>query len=334
VSWRLFVGCVGALGVLTHRQTRRDPAVWLLLGSSLAGAGAVTVLSHPGSAQWYFLRAADVPMSILAAWGTVLVVMRATRPLVAIVVGVAAAVVAVGATWWWLGPIAESTSRLPTAVLSVALFGVIVLAAALLAAIFAPNGETMRTRVAVATAVVALTAAAGLPAARMAEAALAREAPRATAKTPGAFSSSQVQAAQYIRDHATPDGLVVSNRHCRGRASAGCDVRRFFVAAYSERSVLIEGWAYTQQADALAAVTAGGDPRRTPFWDPPLLALNDRFVTRPDADDARRLYELGVRWVFIDRLVPHAAGFAPYARRRLQNQGATVYQLLPPEAWR
>jgi hypothetical protein len=279
------------------------------------------------------LRTAEVPLSILAAWGTVLIVRRTARPPVAVVVGVVGAVAAVGATWWWIGPIPDSPSRLFSASLAVAVFGVVILAAGLFAAILVPGDARRRAGTALATAVVALTAAAGLPAARMAQGALTREAPPATAKTPGSFSSAQVQAARYIRDHATPDELVMTNRHCRGRTFPGCDVRRFFVAAYTERGVLIEGWAYTRQANALAAAAPRtGDPRRVPFWDAPLLALNDRFATQPSAHGARRLYELGVRWVFIDPQAPHAGSLAPYAAERLRNDAARVYRLRPPDS--
>jgi hypothetical protein len=332
VFWSLFAGSVGALGVLERTPTRQDPVVWLLFGCSLAGAGAVVVLSHPGAAHWYFLRTAEVPLSIVAAWGTVLIVKRTSRPPVAVGGGVLGAVAAVGATWWWVGPIADSSSRLFSASLAVAVFGVVILAAGLFAAILASADGGARVRMVLATGVVALTAAAGLSAARMAQAALTRDAPRATAETPGSFSSAQVQAARYIRDHAAPDELVMTNRHCRGQTFPGCDVRRFFVAAYTEHGVLIEGWAYTRRANALAAAASErGDPRRVPFWDAPLLALNDRFVTQPSAHGARRLYELGVRWVFIDPQAPHARSLAPYAVERLRNDAATVYRLRPTD---
>jgi hypothetical protein len=121
----------------------------------------------------------------------------------------------------------------------------------------------------------------------------------------------------------------MTNRHCTKPTGKVGDARRFYVAASSERQVLLEGWAYTMRAN-LTGVENGTSPSTIPFWDPALLELNDDSFTRPTSEAARRLCDLGVRWVFVDKTVPHADRLEPYAERRLNTRWSTVYQLVEP----
>src|SRR5690606_11294779 len=79
-------------------------------------------------------------------------------------------------------------------------------------------------------------------------------------------SRDQISSARWIRDHSGVDDLVATNRHCTAAQGDPCDPRRFFVAAYSERQVLVEGWAYTSSW----LKTPEGDEGRVhrPFWNP------------------------------------------------------------------
>ena len=137
--------------------------------------------------------------------------------------------------------------------------------------------------------------------------------------------------ARFIRDHSGIDDVVMTNRHC---TSAGadpfdhCDSRRWVVAAFSERQMLVEGWTATPRATRLAP--EGRDSITVNYWKPDILRLNDGFIARPTADAAKRLWDLGVRWVYVDHTRPHADTLEPYAERRYGNSDAEAYQLLPP----
>ncbi|MDQ6685997.1 MAG: hypothetical protein M3Z50_00035, partial [Actinomycetota bacterium] len=106
-----------------------------------------------------------------------------------------------------------------------------------------------------------------------------------------------------------------------------CNARRFMVAAYTERRVLVEGWAYTRRAKYGGHGAPGYDSRTAPFWDPALLALNDGFLSHPTAAAARKLYGLGVRWVFVDRTVGPGTSLVPYASLRMKKPTVVVWQL-------
>src|SRR5690606_31851683 len=131
--------------------------------------------------------------------------------------------------------------------------------------------------------------------------------------------------ARWIRDHSGVDDLVATNRHCTAAQGDPCDPRRFFVAAYSERQVLVEGWAYTSSW----LKTPEGDEGRVhrPFWNPSLLAANDGFFQAPNEESARIMKDLGVDWLFVDKTVPYSDDLRKYATPRYETDWAWVLEL-------
>ena len=93
-----------------------------------------------------------------------------------------------------------------------------------------------------------------------------------------------IAAARWLRDNSSPSDLVATNLHCRPRptSTAPCDARHFWVSAYSERHMLVEGWAYTTVATAYG-IAHGVSDRTVPFWDQPMLAANDEAFAWPSA---------------------------------------------------
>jgi hypothetical protein len=145
-------------------------------------------------------------------------------------------------------------------------------------------------------------------------------------RRPLATSRYQIDAAQWIRDHSGVDDVVMTNRHCTTPvAPHRCDNRHWVVAAFSERQVLLEGWTATPRATEVAP--HGRASITVDYWNPDLLRLNDGFIKRPTAEAARRLYGLGVRWVYADHTRPYAKTLAPFAVLRYSNPGVDVYQL-------
>ena len=91
-----------------------------------------------------------------------------------------------------------------------------------------------------------------------------------------------IEASRWLRDHSEPRDLVATNSHCRLNFN-WCDSRDFWLAAFSERQVILEGWSYTEPAFA----TGGLWDRtlyRSKFWKPKLLAANDKVFTEPTAE--------------------------------------------------
>ncbi len=145
-----------------------------------------------------------------------------------------------------------------------------------------------------------------------------------------ATSQGQVDAARYIHDHSRVDDVVMTNRHCVTPRPPydGCDSRRWVVTGFSERQSLVEGWTATPKATRVAP--NGKDSVTVDYWKPDILRLNDGFYTAPTAGAQRRLWDLGVRWVYMENTMDHAATLEPYAVRRYANADASAWQLLPP----
>jgi hypothetical protein len=118
---------------------------------------------------------------------------------------------------------------------------------------------------------------------------------------------------------------VATDAHCRpGGRDGRCDARSFWVAAFTERRVLVEGWGYNARLQALG--NAGGR-RYTewPFWDARKLAVNDAAFTAPTSAGLAALRRYGVRWLITDH--PAAPALAALAPPRYQSGPVTVYEL-------
>ncbi|WP_205315361.1 hypothetical protein, partial [Nonomuraea lactucae] len=134
-------------------------------------------------------------------------------------------------------------------------------------------------------------------------------------------------AGRWLRAHSGPDDLVATNAHCRWGREEPCDSRFPWVAALSERRVLVEGWAYTSAN--LSRWRPGLPPESLPFWDDELIRLNDAAFHAPSADVMRRLRDgHGVRWLFAEeRPGTTLPEIGDYATPRFRSGGYAVYQI-------
>jgi hypothetical protein len=313
------------LGLLGTRNGRRDPITWLLTGAGLAGAGAIAVFAHPGSSQYYFARSAGPLLALASALGLAVLADRlgsGMRRVILIAVVAGAAVTLLPARL--LGPLAQDSGAWHA-------MGMLALAAAVLAvAVVVAVLASSRRLPALATTLVLTILVAGVT---VVVNGLLRSPPTpqpqpVAATAPLAVSRDQIDAARWIRDHSRVDDLVMTNRHCvSATPPVGCDSRRFVVAAFSERQVLVEGWTATPMATELAP--DGRDSIVVDYWKSDLLTLNDGFIASPTEASMRELRDRGVRWVFVDFTRPHADTLEPWAELRFQSEWAEVYELVP-----
>jgi hypothetical protein len=148
----------------------------------------------------------------------------------------------------------------------------------------------------------------------------------------GQIPRGGVTAARWLRDHSGPDELVATNVHCllpatQALAQGTCDTRSFWISAYAERRVLLEGWAYTTTASKLAGTVSLYVA--VPYWRPQVLADNDAAFASPSVATVNMLRDrYGVRWLFVDtRIAPATAALAAVADLRLQDGAYAVYQI-------
>lgn len=144
------------------------------------------------------------------------------------------------------------------------------------------------------------------------------------------LSTAEVSAARWLHDNATDTDIIATNVHCRERRSTpACEANAFWLSGLSERRVLVEGWAYTDQAMAANGVN-GLLFSQQPFFDQELFALNEAAFYRPSAATMVSLHDRGVRWLFADT---HAGAVSPdlasFATPVLQTSDVVVYRLEP-----
>ncbi|MFC0533204.1 hypothetical protein [Phytohabitans kaempferiae] len=304
----------GTVALLWQRRLRLLPEQWFLLGGAVAGPLFYLATAHPGSSNQYFVRAAFAFGVILSAWGWASVVgSRMSWPLIGFAAGFAALLCAVQliggpATVTWEP---RHDPLLPLLYWALALALVLALLALLWRGRFAPY---LLTAVLVA----------GAPGLVM-DAAAAHRYPNGGAYAVTALPASRIEAARWVHDHSDPDDVVATNAHCQLPEEPGrCDARSFWLSAYTERSVLVEGWSF---APRMVGLPLGP---WEPFWDPALLAANDAAFYEPTPEGLEALRARGVRWLVVDRDVrlesPDLAALAPL---RFENARMAVYALPP-----
>lgn len=327
----MLLGGAASLVLFLRRDSRRDPVAWMLLGGTVSGFCAILFLTHPGESQWYFYRTAEALTAILTAWGLRVALAGIPRKVAVIVAGLASGVVALSVCRLVVGRASGDEVSVAAGGAALAIFvGIVLVTAAIGSRWF--SGATRQAFIAIA---VLATVGAGLvPLAEDLRDWSPAGARVGVGPLPTAVHSSEVEALRWLRDHSAADDIVMTNLHCEGAVRDGCPRRRFTVAAYSERGVLVEGWGYTRGAGRTYArlLDEGREANYStvPFQDPDLLALNDGFLTRPDAQSAARLWRLGVRWIVLYDRAPHAGSLAPFVRERVRTPSLTVLELLPP----
>ena len=318
----------GGVGLFLRGGWRR-PTPWILLGTCLAAVAAVLLLDHPALSQVYFLLSASVPLCVFGAMGLA----RLAGPL-----DRRTALSAVAAGFGGLGLAfaisAVASTRLPTSPDDTA--GVVIVfllplaAGALGVGLFfllltgaSRRWPWLRTRRLLLSLFVVVGMCAPLGAVTATRGLNDRPDPKAPTDVIG---RGGIKAATWLKRHSTPDQLVATNTH-RWRAAT----RNFWVSGYTERRVLVEGWAYVApEAVGIPSNEAnnanGGPPV---FWDPPRLRLNDEVFTRPTPANVRELQrKYGVDWLFADRVErPDLAGLSRVAELEYRTRRYLVYRL-------
>ncbi len=289
-----------------------DPAVLLLLGIGAAGVGAMLVLGHPAASQLYFLEGARPYLSIAAVAGglALLRTCRRLRPVAgcALVLGTVLAVTVKAV----MGPaLPVPPHDLPGIALPYLVLGF---------AAWVVWLALVWWRRPAALVLVALAMGYVLPdtAAKVVD----------QLGPPGDFTvtlpEGGMEASRWLRDHSAPDDVVATNGHCRPLRSRYCDSRHYWVSAYSERRVLVEGWAYAESTLSRAPLT-DESYLSLGFADPVRLAANDSVFLAPSATNIARLVRAyDVEWLLVDGKAPPLGQFA---RLRFRSGACSVYQL-------
>jgi hypothetical protein len=320
----------GLLWRLRTAEGRRDPMTWLLLGGGFAGAAAVAVFAHPGASQWYFARTAGPLLALGSAIGLVTMVEELkSRWWQVVAIGLVFGPFFLLLPLWTVGAIVPNHGGLIHATEMILVGLLVLLVAGAIAWFLTPR---MRMTAFLAAITVAILAG-GVTLVTRVQIEAAPVPPLRQVKPTAylAVGKDQINAARWIRDHSGVNDVVMTNRHCTTPIEPNnCDSRRFVVGAFSERQMLVEAWTPTAEANKLGP--NGRDSITVNYWKPEILQLNDGFIAQPDAEKAKKLQALGVRWIMVDFTRPHAATLEPFAQERYRTGYAAVYEF--PKAGR
>jgi hypothetical protein len=150
----------------------------------------------------------------------------------------------------------------------------------------------------------------------------------APATTGNLIDAGGIDAARWLRAHSPIDDLVATNRHCQ-HAHGVCVARNFWMAGYSERQFLVEGWSYVSRTSVGLHPPADENVTMGPFWDPKRLAANDDAFAHPTPTNLAYLaHHYGVRWLFVAPGAPaDLAALKAYADLRYDNQNFQIFRL-------
>ena len=328
IGWLLYG--IGALGLRAGQLWRGHRAVWMLWCIP-PGLVVALVFFRSGLSQLWFQRSTAEIVVLLSAWGlaSLLPVLLTTRTALQLAaLAGAAGLAAFGVSSYLAAGKANPQFASLDGVVATALTPVVILL------VVGVTYRLSRSGVARApTLVVVLVFVLGLGTANVwtfAAENIAREA-TPTRSVADLFAPGGTVAAGWIERHSAPEEVVATNEHCRQPDVEICDNRNFWISAYTERRVVVEGWGYTAITNSLAA--EGSLHARAPVPYPRRLALNDTAFQRPSAATISRLANAyGVDWLFISKRYPvdleGLAALPSAVTERFENKHYAVYEVL------
>jgi hypothetical protein len=329
--WALgWAAVLGAGVVLLCRRGWRDPMLVLCAGIGAAALGLVLLTQQSGSSQMYFLVSARPYLAVLVAAalaavapGTAMGRWTGWLVIPATLCGVAADLYArdhvgdpapgdgtVAVLWPYAVPLlAAVVLGLLLAVLRWTRPLALVAAGAVLIGAVLPT-----LRPVAENTVLTRETYAGVP-------------PNASPKWVPVIPPGAPEAGRWLRANAGTADLLATNNHCRQTLPV-CDPRQFWLAAFSERRVLVEGWSYTPVANEIA-VRNELSSNQVPYWDPARLVENDSAFLYPSRETVGLLRSrYGVDWMVVDirrRYDPVKLG--QFAELRYQVGTISIYRI-------
>jgi len=330
-----------AMFALWRRRERRV-AQAMLLGAFLGGYIATRELHDPAFSESWFLLTGTVPLSILAGWGTAVLLERLPRRVAALLYAFAASA-GFAATLWLVWKITRYIRAIPVprgvflALLSLAgLFVVLVAAAGLLA----PRLAARRRPAAALTAVAVLFGAAlastplqlvqPIRSWRLTGQAILPD--NVSVRTQPDVTPALVDALLWLKDHSRRQDVIAVNNHCLIHTPRGClDRRVFYYTAFSQRRAMLESWSYSD-ASLEYALRHKVSFLRTPSPFPRRTALNDAVFTDPTAAELATMWtRYGVRWLVVDlRYGGPPPGLERLTVPAYRTADAAIFRLRPP----
>jgi len=313
VGWLLYG--VGAFGLARHSLWRDPRAVWMFVSIS-AGITIAFVLFTPSTSHLWFTRSVAELVALISAWGLVQLLPNPLTMRHALPVAGVAASAGLGAflvsKYFDSGTDVVEHATYPE-IVATALTPFVVVCVYLLArqATRLGGGPPRPGPVVLLAFLLGL---ASTHVYSMAYETLTQH-PLPERTPSNRFAPGGVPAARWIARHSHPDDIVATNVHCQLKAP-GCETRNFWVAANSERRIVVEGWGYTRAVPSKER-----------------LEINDDAFTNPSAETVGRLVDAyGVKFLFVSKAYPAdisgLSSLDSILKEGFRNENYVVFKLL------
>ncbi len=335
IGWLLYG--VGALGLSRQGRWRDPRAVWML-ASIPPGIVVALVFFRSGYSQLWFQRSTAELVVLLSAWGLSHLLPNPLTTRAALRLAAMAATVGLlayaGSSYLESGKPDLAVATFPELIFTITMPVAIVTVVLLLR-----RGHKQDARVPAPSLAVLVILVLGLGAAHVYAFAYDTITQRAAPERayPPLFAAGGTAAATWLAHHSSPDEVVSTNAHCLYRKGS-CDNRHFWISAFTERRIVIEGWGYTAATNASAEPGLASATLPVPF--PNRLAVNDAAFRRPSPATIRRLVSrYDIRWLFVSKDYPvDLAGLSDLTDivdKRFHNANYAVFEVLtetPPSS--
>ncbi len=331
-GWLLYG--VGAFGILKAGLWRDPRAMWLAF-SVPAGIGVAFLFFRSGLSQLWFQRTVAEMVVLLSAWGLSLLVPTFTRRQGAVYAGVAAGT---GLAALALATFSASRRKLATDATLVSLVATVLFPIAVVI-VFAVVGRLLERRTdargvtpwsASALCVFAVLGLGSMNVYSLAYDTITQRV-QSQPKYRALWAAGGVPAAEYVERHSGVDDIVATNVHCQKPRPSRCDNRNFWVSAWSERRIVIEGWGYT--AETNQNYVKGQANASIPPPDPERLKVNDAAFKDPSQQTISALFRAyDPSWLFVSKayaanLEGLAALDGSMLTKKFENDNYVVYAI-------
>lgn len=314
----------------------RDPVAWLFMGIVGASLGVTLLLVHPGQSQVYFATGIQPIAAVMAGVGLHRLAQRTHRQIglkATLALGVAG--IAGGLIVRKMVALTPALAQLNpgTIVKYLALSVVPVVVVAAVGLLAARRKKLfLATVLLIAVFVTSLSSAPSI----LTQLNVKTYRPLYTAPAPSTtiqrntLNQDEIDATAWAARHLPADAVLATNVHCMSIATSHhCDNRGFWVAALTERHVLLGGWGYT----TLGRSTQGIDGRRhteQPYPDTALFDLNESAFYAPSANVMDALRKRGVTHLLADsRAKPVSPSLTRHCTEIYRNDTVTICQIAP-----
>lgn len=302
----LFVWTLGICWVIQHFAQEQFKRLWPSLAAIFAGALSLGIFGHPGQSQIYFYWSIVPILVVLGLWALQLLFVRfgaiITVPLIFA---------------WAIGQVLDAQVSYFFIPDVYAKFKWFVIWGMILAGIsiwfFSQKNRPKISRTNISL-LLACTAVFSLATQPFNDFQKVFSGPAASSAFV-TITSDQLEAFTAIKNVTSVSEVLATNHHCLTAVPVGeeCDGRSTALSAFSERRVLIEGHYNLSKPEDKAR-----------------LELNDEFIYSPNEQNYKEIWNLGVRYVYVDRQIGIPVDLTNYGSLEFDSENAQVWKLNAP----